>query len=375
MKFTITSTDFLQAMLSALKVVPQRATMPVLTCFLLELKDNTLTITGSDEETTLKTTIALEGEVEEDRITVPASLLTEAFKVLPTQPVEFFTDSEKNIVTLKWANSGEASIPYTKPEGFPELPNLENPKTLQMPADVLLEGITNTLYACGDEQIRVVMNGILFDVTSAATTMVATNAQKLVYIRRSDIKGEEEGKFVLPKKPADVLKNALARFGDTPVTITYDSKNVYFKFEEQLVVCRLLEGTYPAYKDIIPTANPNVIVVARGEILNASKRIAVFANQATGQINFEIHPTDIKLTAQDVDLSMQAKEIVNCTYTGEPMTIGLKAQYLVEILAGLPYQQICFRLADPAKAILIQASEEATPEKEVCALLMPLNLR
>lgn len=373
MRFTATSTDFLQALLSVSKVISPKPSVPILEDFLLELDGNNLTITASDQETTLKTMVTIEDVKEEGRIAVPALLLSNAFKELPTQPVEFITNEEKNIITITWAN-GTANIPFVQPDDYPELPVLVDPSKITAKADLLAEAINSTLYATADDEIRAVMNGIFFDISTKSTTFVASNAHKLVCYTRKDVKGDAACSFVLPKKPAAILKNNLSRLSDDEVIITFDKKNAFFKFEQQLVVCRLVEGTYPAYKTVIPKNNSNIVTVSRADMLNASKRVAVCANQATGQIVFKITANKMDISAQDLDFSMSANETINCEYSGDEMSIGFKSQFLIEILNNLPYDQICIKLADPSKAALIQPAEQSKPEEEICALLMPMRI-
>ncbi len=372
MRFSATSTDFLQALLSVSKVVPQKSSLPILENFLLELEGKSLTITGSDQETTLKTIMDIEEVGEEGRIAVPALLLTNSFKELPTQPVKFETNEDKNILTITWA-SGTASIPCILPDEYPELPMLVDPKKIEIPAGVLCEALNGTIYATAEEPLRPVMNGVFFDINEKSTTFVASNAHKLVCFERKDVAGVESS-FVLPKKPANILKNNLARLSDEPVSISFDKKNAFFKFEHQLVVCRLIEGTYPDYTKVIPKNNNNIITVSRTDILNATRRVAVCANQSTGQIVFKVADGRLEITAQDLSLSMSAKETIGCQYTGEPMRIAFKSQFLIEILANLPYDQICIKLAEPTKAALMQPAEQTDPNQEICALLMPMRL-
>ena len=243
MRFTTTSTDFLQALLSVSRVILPKPPIPILEDFLLELdENNNLTITASDQETTLKTMLTIEDVKEGGRIAVPAVLLTNSFKELPTQPVEFITNEDKNNVTITWAN-GTANIPFVQPDDYPELPALADAKKIEFSADVLADGINSTIYATAEEELRPIMNGIFFDINTKSTTLVASNAHKLVCYKRNDVKCSESCSFVLPKKPANILKNNLARLSDEQVVVTFDKKNAFFKFEQQLVVCRLVEGT------------------------------------------------------------------------------------------------------------------------------------
>ncbi len=374
MKFIVSSTDLLQGLLSVQKVIASKSSLPVLDNFLFVLEGNTLTVTGSDAETTLKTLLTINEVMEGGEIAVPAKLLTDSLKELPTQPVEFSTEDDKNIVNIIWA-SGSAQIPFVSAEDYPTLKELENPVSIKMKGAILADGINSTLYATGDEELRPVMNGIFFDIEPESTTLVASNAHKLVYYKRNDVKSEGTTSFILPKKPANILKSNLAKCMDEEVEITFDKSNcAYFRFSSSLIFCKLVEGNYPAYKSVIPKNNTNVITVNRAELLNATKRVAVCSNQATGQIVFNLAENRIKIIAQDLDFSMSAHETVTCDYEGVPMEIGFKSTFLIEILGNLSYDQICIRLSDPNRAALIQPAVQTEPDEEICALLMPMRI-
>ncbi len=373
MKFIVSSTDLLQGLLSVSRVIASKNPLPILDNFLFVLEGNSLTVTASDSETTLKTIINIDEVTEGGEIAVPAKLLTDTLKELPTQPIEFSTEPEKNIVNIAWA-SGSAQIPYLSTEDYPELPQLSEAVTLNFKGGILADGINNTIYATADEELRPVMNGSFFDITPENTTMVASNAHKLVCYTRNDVKGNGASGFILPKKPANILKNNLAKLGDENVEISFDKKNAYFKFENTLMVCRLVDGVYPAYRSVIPKNNTNVVSISRTEILNASKRVAVCSNQATSQIIFKLSQNKLEISAQDVDFSMSAQETLHCEYEGAPMEIGFKSTFLIEILGNLPYDQICIKLADPNRAALIQPAIQSEPDEEICALLMPMRI-
>ena len=374
MKFIVSSTDLLQGLLSVQKVIASKSSLPILDNFLLSLDGNTLTVTASDSETTLKTILTINEVMEGCEIAVPAKLLSDSLKELPTQPIEFAADKERNIVNIIWA-SGSAQIPFVSADEYPTLKELTSPTVLRIKGSTLADGINSTLYATGDEELRPVMNGIYFDIEPESTTLVASNAHKLVYYKRSDIKCGCTASFILPKKPANILKANLAKSMDEEVEITFDQSNcAYFKFNSFLIFCKLVEGTYPAYKSVIPKNNTNVMTVNRAELLNATKRVSVCSNQATGQIVFKLAPNQITIKAQDLDFSMSAQENISCDYEGDPMEIGFKSTFLIEILGNLSYDQICIKLADPNRAALIQPAVQTEPNEEICALLMPMRI-
>ena len=239
----------------------------------------------------------------------------------------------------------------------------------------MAEGINSTLYATADEELRPVMNGIFFNIENECTTLVATNANKLVCYKRNDIKSDACSSFILPKKPANILKGMLLKNMEDDVEITFDSSNcAYIRCGSTLLFCKLMEGTYPAYKSGIPQNNTNVIYVNRADLLNATRRVAVCSNQATGQIVFRLSHNSIKIMAQDLDFSISANEVVNCEYDGEPMDIGFRSSFLVEILGNLSFDQICIKLSDPHRAALIQPAVQTSEDEEICALLMPMRI-
>lgn len=373
MRFIVSSTDLLQLLLTTSRVIASKNSLPILDNFLFRLDENKLTVTASDMETTIRSAIQIEEVAEEGEIAVPAKLLTDAIKELPTQPIEFSTNADKQIANIVW-QSGNAQIPFLSAEEYPQAPALKEAKALVMSAKVLADGINGTIYATAEEELRPVMNGIFFDITEEDTTLVASNAHKLVCFIRNDIKLSEKASFILPKKPANILRGALAKLGDTDVVISFDNKNACFTFAETTVVCRLVEGTFPAYRSIIPKNNTNVITVSRTELLNASKRVAVCSSQATAQIIFRLSMNRIEITAQDVDFSTSAKETLLCNYEGVPMEISFKSTFLIEILSSLPYDDICIKLSDSNRAALIEAAVDENPDEAIRALLMPMRI-
>ena len=241
-----------------------------------------------------------------------------------------------------------------------------------MPAESLLDAINKTIFCTADDELRPVMNGIFFDLRPEYLAMVATDAHRLVKLLRPAIKSEEAIQFILPKKPAALLKNVLAKETDD-VTVSCGAKNVRFAFGRTLMVCRQIEGKFPNYDAVIPQNNQNVVMVDRQTMYNACKRVSVFANSSTGQLKLALSENSIRISAQDIDFSTSAEETISCSYEGMPMAIGFKAPFLIEILGLLTSPEVRLELADPARAGLILPSEDAEDEK-LLMLLMPMLL-
>ena len=371
MKFVVSSTELLARLQSVTRVISSKNSLPILDNFLFILKDSTLSITASDLETTLKTSMTIENVSEEGEITVPAKLLVDSLREFADQPLEFKTNDNQLILDITWA-TGNAKLPYTTAEDYPSIPELdESCTTITINSQILLEGINRTLYATAEEELRPVMNGIYFDIDESNTTLVASDAHKLVCYTRHDIKSESRSSFILPKKPSSVLKNILGK-ADEDVIIKFDNRNATFVFESFNLVCRLVEGNYPAYKSVIPKNNTNKLVINRLDFLNSARRVAVCSNQASSQVRLKLTYNTLTLSAQDLDFSISANENLICQYEGDNMEIAFKSTFLIEILTNLPYTDISLELSEPSRAALILAAGPVDPQEEILALLMPM---
>lgn len=371
MKFVVSSTELLARLLSVSRVISSKNTIPILDNFLFVLKDGYLSITASDLETSLKSGMAIENVIEEGEITIPAKLLVDSLKEFPDQPLEFKTNETSSIIEITWAN-GNSKLPCTLSDDYPNIAELSDDRTeISILSSVLLEGINRTLYATAEEELRPVMNGVFFDIENEGTTLVASDAHKLVCYTRHDIKSAQKSSFILPKKPSSILKNILSKV-DQEVTIRFDIKNAYFEFESFVLVCRLVEGNYPAYRSVIPKNNQNKLIINRQDFLNSTRRVAVCSNQASSQVKLKLSYNQLVISAQDLDFSISAHERLSCQYEGDSMEIGFKSTFLIEILNNLPYTDISLELADPTRAALILPSGQTDPNEDILALIMPM---
>ena len=216
------------------------------------------------------------------------------------------------------------------------------------------------------------MNGIFFDLNEEQITMVATDAHRLVRYSNQGVKGSQAVSFILPKKPAQLLRQVLQKEAED-VAVTFGQKNAKFVFGATTIVCRQIEGRFPNYNAVIPKSNENVVVADRQTLINACKRVAVFANTGTSLLKLALSENSIKISAQDIDFSTSAEETIACAYEGMPMSIGFKAPFLIEILSNIASQDVVLRLADPARAGLILPSENEDGQ-DLLVLLMPMLL-
>lgn len=374
MKFVVSSTELLGHLQAISRVISSKNTLPILDNFLFDLKGKTLEITASDLETTLITQLTLENTDGDASVAIPAKLLLETLREFPEQPLTFDINTGNLQIVINSEN-GRFSAVGQHGVDFPVLPSLKADKSnnFTLPADVLLSGINRTLFATADDELRPVMGGIFIEASTDSLTFVASDAHKLVRYRRNDAKSEAPCSFILPKKPASLLKNILGR-EEGPVRVQFDDKNAFFTLSGYRVVCRLVEGNYPNYNSVIPKSNPRKVSVSRVELYNSLKRVSVFSNQASNLVKLQFTGNQMVISAQDIDFSISAYERLKCRYEGEEMEIGFKSVFLQEILGNLASQEVHIELADPTRAGLFLPAENDNEAEDLLMLLMPMMI-
>jgi DNA polymerase-3 subunit beta len=374
MKFIASSLELLNRLQAINKVINSKNALPILNDFLFKLEGKTLEITASDLETTLITRMQLENVSEEGSIAVPARFITEYLGKFSDQPLTFNINTETFTIHIL-SETGESNIMGDSADDFPQLPELKQDMVtpLLIPADVVLQGISKTIFATGDDEYRPVMNGIFFELSTDHVTLVASDSHRLVRYRRSDVKAEKDGSFILPKKPAALLKNVLTK-EQSDVEISFDDKNALFKLSEYTMICRLVEGTFPAYGSVIPVDNPNKMIIDRVEFLNSLRRVQMFANQATKLVKMELKNNQVTVFAQDIDFSIASHDMLKCQYDGMEMNIGFKVDFLSELISNLASTDIVLEMSDPSRAILALPVQVDIEGEDILMLIMPMTI-
>ena len=369
MKLVVSSSELLKGIMTVAKAIPAKSALPILENFLFDLKGNLLEITASDSELTMRTSIEVENAEEEGQIAIPAKHLMDLLKELPDQPLSIKTTSDTSF-EFSWAN-GASTLPYFPASDYPPFSTTSDATvSLDFPSQSLVDAIASTIYATADDEIRPTMNGIYFDIDMDSTTLVASDAHKLVCYTTSDVKASEKASFILHKKPAAILRSIIGKNSGN-VEITFDSSNAVFKFDNTIVICRLVVGKYPRYRDVIPQNNSNVMKIDRLQLLNSVRRVSVCANKGSNHIKFNLSAGSLEITAQDLGFSLAAYEKVPCEYDGDDLTIGFKSTFLVEMLSNIGCDEVLMKFADGTRPAVIMPSEEDEESGKICGILMP----
>ena len=373
MKLIISSSELLRGVMAVAKAIPAKSPLPILENFLFDLKGTTLEITASDSELTLRTQIEVESTTEEGRIAVPAKHVMDLLKELPDQPLTISTTSDSSFL-CSWAG-GESTLPYFPAEDYPEITGADESTavTLKFPAQSLVEGISSTIYATADDEIRPAMNGIFFDIDINSTTLVASDSHKLICYTTAYVTASEKASFILHKKPAAILKSTIGKDVET-VDIAFDAKTAEFRFGCTTVICRLVIGKYPKYRDVIPQNNSNILRINRVQLLNTVRRVSVCSNKASNHIKFDLKSGSLMVSAQDLGFSIAAHETMQCQYDGEDLTIGFKAPFIIEILSNMTCGELVIKFLDSKRAALVVPAEEEAESEKICGIIMPIMI-
>lgn len=372
MRFVVSSSALYSHLQAISRVINSKSTLPILDCFLFSIEDNKLTITASDNETTLDTILDIVESEGNYQFAIPSKTLLDAIKELPEQPITFDINTQSMEVSILYMNGKYALVGQPADE-YPMAALMgENSVSFNIEADTLLSGINRTIFATADDELRPVMNGIYFDIFTDYVTLVASDGHKLVRYKLYNVKGEEKAAFILPKKPAGLLKSLLAK-EEGEIKISFDDRNATFEMPTHRMICRLIEGRYPNYNSVIPQNNPFKITIDRAAMLSALRRVSVFSSQSSSLIKLRMSDNELLISAQDIDFSTSAEEKLTCSYEGTNMSIGFKATFLMDILSNISGQDVIIEVSDPSRAGVLVPAEQSENE-ELLMLLMPMML-
>lgn len=371
MKFTVQGKDFLTQLNASAKVLNSKNTIGILDNFLIRLQGDRLSITASDSENVMTSSLEAFETEGEGCFAVPAKRLIEMMKEIANQPINFSV-SENFLVNVKYQN-GNFSFMGVDPAPFPLPASLEaDASRIEIPAAVVKAGLGKTMFAVSTDTVRPVMTGIYWDFYADKIIFVSSDTHKLVRYENTTFAPGRELSFVLHSKTAGVVNSLLSDDAEM-VDVQLDSKSAIFKFGNYELNCRFLKGKFPQYDRVIPRDNPYEIVVDRQSLISAVRRVGIFASKSSMLVRFGVDDMGIKLSTQDLDYSLQASETVACDYNGTPLSIGFRTDYTTEVLTNLDDDTVVIKVSDSARPALFVPQKDKEGES-VIMLQMPVQV-
>jgi len=369
MKFIVSSSSLLKHLQQIAGVINTNTVLPILEDFLFEIEDKKLNIIATDLETVMRVQMDVESKAN-GRVCIPAKILIDSLKNIADQPLTFNID--KNYAVEITSDNGKYKVMGENPDNFPKEPTADDTTVFNMTSTGLLTAINKTLFAVSGDDLRPAMTGVFFELSKEGVQFVATDAHRLVRYKRTDTKATQNASFIVPKKPLNLLKNALPDNED-PITVSFNSNHLFVDHGSTQLICRLIDARFPDYKVVIPADNPYRLTVNKHDFQNALRRVNVFSNKSTNQVALNITGNELQMAAQDIDFSFEGNERMSCEYKGEDIQIAFNAKFLIEMLSAADTDDIFIELSTPSKAGLIKPSEQA-PGEDLLMLVMPLML-
>lgn len=370
MKFIVSSSALLKQLQVISGALSTNTVLPIIENFLFEINSGNLTVSATDLQTTMTTSLTVEAK-ENGKIAVPSKILLDTLKTLPEQPITF-TISADNFSIEMTAGEGKYKLVGENGEDFPKIPKIEQAASIMISASVLSEAISKTIFAVSTDELRPAMTGVYCQMSTENLTFVATDAHKLVRYRRRDAKADVTNSFILPKKALNLLKSSLP-IEDISVNVEYNNTNASFSFNNVNLICRLIDEKYPDYEAVIPVNNPNKLTIDRNQLLSCLRRVSIFSNKTTHQVRLKISGSELQISAEDMDFSNEAHERLGCQYEGEDIEIGFNAKFIIEMLSNLNTEEVILEMSTPNRAgILLPVTTDNN--EDVLMLVMPVML-
>ena len=373
MRFTLSSSALSTKLGILSKVINTKNSLSILDSYLFEIRGGQLIITASDNANMMRCYVALSDYEGEGAFCIPNRIIQAAVKELPEQPLTFEVSSPDNSVKVIYQN-GSYRVAGQSADDYPNLQPIENDVTeISIPASTLASNIQRTMFATANDELRMVMNGLYFNLREDSLNIVASDGHKMVRNMIFSCKTTNPSSFILPKKPAGLLRSVLDLNDETEITIRFNNNNAEIKFPDGILSCRLIEGRYPNYSSVIPTDNPNVVNIDRKGLMSALRRVLPFASESTQLVKLRLSPNNLELSSEDLDFATAAHEDLVCDYNGAQMSIGFKGSAIFDILNNLSSDNVTIELGDPSRAGVIRPAEQ--PENEdILMLIMPMLL-
>jgi DNA polymerase-3 subunit beta len=369
MKFIVSSSSLLKHLQQISGVINANTVLPILEDFLFEIEDKKLSVVATDLETVMRVQMDVESKVN-GKVCIPAKILLDTLKNIAEQPLTFNIDKSFSVEIT--SDNGKYKVMGENPDNFPKEPSADDTTGFNMTSGSLLTAINKTLFAVSGDDLRPAMTGVYFELTKDYVQFVATDAHRLVRYKRTDTKASKVDSFIVPKKPLNLLKNALPDNEDE-LTISYNSNHLFVQHGSTQMICRLIDARFPDYKVVIPADNPYKLIVSKADFQGALRRVNVFSNKSTNQVALNISGSELQLAAQDIDFSFEGNERMNCQYDGEDLQIAFNAKFLIEMLNAADTDDVKMELSTPTKAGLIKPTEQGEGE-DLLMLVMPLML-
>lgn len=349
--------------------IAKRSVMPILQTVKFEFSADELVLTTTNLETSMRYTIPCQSRAE-GAVCVPFEQLVKLVKALPEQPITLLQGDGRLTVSTE---AGKYHFSVENGEEFPLLPDALG-EEMDMDAHLLRDSLTLTAPFCSSNEYNLALNGVFVELLADEMCFTATDGYRLMHLRLpTEAEQEEQPGVIIPLQAVNALLGVMPANGSVTVQLT--DTNIFLRGERWVLATRLLDAKYPQYQNLLNgVGGDNVLIVEKADLLNALKRVAIFANKGTHQISLSLQGQHLSISAKDPDFSNEAKENLLVNYQGVDIEIGFNANLLEGTLKAIPGDIVRIELSEPNQGALVLPHEEDAFLGSLTGLIMPVML-
>ncbi len=366
MKIVVTKEEMLSKLSTIQNIVEKKNAMPILSHFLLDAGRQGSSITATDLDTALREPLKATVE-KEGRICVPARKM---FEIVKEVEGDLVLETIDDLWLKMKAGAGSFRLACLSAKEFPAWPGMEDMQELTIGSSVLVEAIEKTVYASGETDTRYTLNGLLFHFQDGnRLTVVGTDGHRLAILVRGiagAVKGDQ--KLIIPRKASNELRKLLDK-RDDEVRISIGQNHVLFSIGDIQFLTRLSEGTYPNYEQVIPANNDKSVVINRDILARTIRRVAIMSKEQTRAVRVDFSENIMKISSSNPDLG-EAQDEIGIEYSGEGLTLGFNAKYLLDILEVMNSETVILEMQAQLSPVLVRDEKDG----QYRCVIMPMRI-
>lgn len=364
MKLVVNKDVMLEGLQKVQSIVGSRTTLPILYNVYMKADKDRMVLAATDLEVSVRTSV--EAKVtRQGGTTLPARRVFSIFRELPAAEIEMDVD-DKDTATIRAGSSVFKIIGISEDE-FPPLSNFQGGRQYVLEQETFKRMLACTHFAASSDESRYILNGVLLSFRGGKLTVVATDGRRMAHFEQEvEILKDTEGDWVVPSKAVNELLKNLGDKGTVKIHVT--ENQAAFEFDNLLVITKLLEGTYPNFKQVIPAHCEERVTLERESLLNAIRRVALLVSDKSNSITLAFGKDNLEVSALAADVG-EAKEKVAIKYRGKEMSISFNPEFLLDPLRNLTADSVSMELSDELSPGVLRC------EKPFLYVIMPMRVK
>ncbi len=367
MKFSCEKSDIMSEIAIAQEIISSKNSLSILSNVFLEAEENTLTIKATDLKIYFETKINVETKIP-GQITVFCDRFFNILRSLPESEILFELREDNYLYITPAFKKINFKLRTISSDKYPSFQKTPSDNYFSFSQADMVDMISKTVFAVSNDETRYYMNGPYFERVDNKLVMVATDGRRLSLVSKTlPVENIDISGVIIPVKVLNLVKKLSSGEGDLRLAVT--DKSIFFELEGKNISSGLIEGQFPNYQRVIPTDHKYKVIIDRGTLNDALKRVSVFAEQKSRKILLSFSENTLSISSEDVEVG-EAREELECKYNGDNITLAVNYLYLLEPLREIDTEEVSIEFTEENKAITIKP----VPENEYLNIVMPMQI-